>query len=88
MIYLDHTKTAPAVAIRVITPNDSVDLPQVAGLRCRGLYASDSGDVSLIDATGHTVTVPVLAGGTLALEVSRVRATGTTVTAGNLFALY
>lgn len=61
-----------------ITPSDSNTLPEVT----RALYVGAGGSVSLILASGATVTLSGVAGGTLLpLRTRQVRATGTTASA-------
>lgn len=58
-----------------IAPNDTEDLPELT----RALYVGSAGSVALILASGTTVTLAGIAGGTiLPLRVSRVLATATT----------
>jgi hypothetical protein len=44
------------------------------------------GNISVVDATGNTLTIAVVAGACLPIGVKRVRATGTTAT--GIIALY
>lgn len=78
--------TAPAKNIKVITPNDSTDLTDVT----KALYIGSAGAVAVIAADDTVaVTIPgVQAGSILPIRVKRVMATNTTVTAGNIIALY
>ena len=68
----------------VVTPSDSVDLPYIT----RGVYVGVTGDVSVVAAgNGATVVFAGVAAGTiLPIQVSRIRATGTTST--SIIALY
>lgn len=68
----------------VITPNDNTDLPYIT----RGVYVGVTGDVSVVAAgNGATVVFAGVAGGTiLPIQVTRIRATGTTST--SVVALY
>ena len=66
-----------------ITPHDSNSQP---GLPCRALFVGGAGALAVIDGSGAAVTLTgVVAGTVLPLEVSRVKATGTTAT--NIVAL-
>lgn len=71
-------KMAPQKRAVVVTPNDSTDLTYWAN----ALYIGTDGDVYL-DTTGGDTNVPFLglkSGTILPVEVTRVRATNTTVT--------
>jgi hypothetical protein len=82
--------TAQARLLVVVTPDDNNDLPNAD--RCRGLLVcGDGGNISLIMADAvDAVALPGIAGGgtEMALRVRRVRATGTSVAAGSLLAMY
>lgn len=70
----------------VVTPNDSTDLPRLPAL---ALYIGAAGNVKVITANNETITFNGLAAGSyLNVQVKRVFATDTTVTAGNVIALY
>jgi hypothetical protein len=73
--------TAPAGYGRAVTPSDSATIPTT-----RALYIGGSGSVVVDDIVG-TVTYTGLSAGTiLPIQVTRVRATGTTAT--SIVALY
>lgn len=69
-----------------VTPNDSADLP--GGVTTYGLYITAAGNVSVVMENGNTRTIPVTGFMYLHGAFKRVRATGTTVPAGNIFANY
>ena len=72
----------PAIAIKLVTRSDTVDLPDGA---CRALLVGTAGTATLIDADGNTsVNVP-LQPGFNPLSVTRVKTGGT---ADNIWALY
>tara|TARA_R110000787_G_scaffold99975_1_gene204778 strand:- start:186 stop:446 length:261 start_codon:yes stop_codon:yes gene_type:complete len=73
---LEREATAPASDAFAVTPSDSVDLAFIA----RSLFIGVAGTVSVITKEGTTVSFTLPAGFILPLEVSRVRATGTTAT--------
>jgi hypothetical protein len=67
----------PAEHAEAVTPSDSTDLLVVS----RGLYVGSGGNISVITASGATVTFVGVATGTLLpIRVSRVRSTSTTAT--------
>ncbi len=68
---------SPATHGFVVTPNDGIDLPEVT----RALYVGAAGAVALVLASGASVSLSGVHGGTvLPLRVARVLATGTTAT--------
>lgn len=68
---------SPATAAFAVTPNDTLDLPEVT----RAVYIGASGVLAVRMSSGETVTFPgVLGGSTLPLRIDRVLATGTTAT--------
>ena len=70
----------------VVTPSDSVDLP--AG-PCTAIRVLSAGNVNVDLAGGGTAVLTGLsAGQTVRVNATRIRSTSTTVTAGNVFALY
>ena len=67
----------PATHLFLITPSNTADLRYVT----RAIRAGGAGDLRVMTTGGEDVTIPsVLAGETIAAEVSRVYATGTTAT--------
>ena len=66
-----------------VAKNDDEDN---TGPACIGLYVQAAGDVACRFRYGETRVIPVAAGDTIAGEVTRVLATGTT-SAGKIFAL-
>lgn len=74
-----------------VTPSDSTDLQyQNANQPCRALIFTGAGNIAMIMAGGQTVTLTISANwfGVQYLRVRRILATGTTITAGNIFACY
>jgi hypothetical protein len=69
----------------VVTPSDSQ--PIFAFGYVRGLYAVSSGNIAAIGADGNAFTIAVPANFILPIAVTQVKASGTTVTGGNLFYL-
>lgn len=77
--FADHARglDAPADHAFAITPSDGTDLSEIT----RALYVGTGGDLSLITASGATVSLPnVQSGSVLPLRCRRVRATGTSAT--------
>lgn len=74
----------PATHAAVVVPADGADLTNVT----RALWFGVGGNVAVVTKGGEALTIPVLAGSRLDLQVTRVKATGTTVTAGNIIALW
>lgn len=70
----------PARYHAVITPSDTTDLPT----QPRAIVALVAGNIALQDEAGTSVTYPVNAGDRLDFAATRVLATGTSVTAGNI----
>lgn len=69
---------------QVIVPSDVDTFSQATAV-----YCGAAGNVSVVPAgSGPALTVAVLAGTMIPFRVSQVRATNTTVTAGNLIAVY
>lgn len=68
---------SPADNAVAVTPSDSTDLDNVS----RGIWVGGAGDISLITKGGTTLTfVGAVAGTTIPIRASRIRATGTTAT--------
>jgi hypothetical protein len=82
--YNDNT---PLNDLVTVVPNDGADLP---GGTCRALMFTSGGTVSVVMASGNTVSFAVAGAQTIIfyMRVVRVRATGTTVTAGGILAGY
>jgi hypothetical protein len=75
--------TDPADNAAAVTPNDGVDLTNIA----RALYIGTGGDVKITTAGGDTVTLNDVQGGSiLPIRTKRVFSTGTT--ASNMVAIY
>jgi hypothetical protein len=67
----------------VVVPSNTVDLPTVP----RALFFKAAGNVVLSGSDGVDITLAVTAGQRLDLRPTRIKATGTTVTATNIIAL-
>lgn len=73
--YKAESPDTPARRLEAITPHDVNELAYVT----RGLYVGTAGNVSVVDVTGNTVTIPnVPAGAILPICIKQVRLTGTT----------
>lgn len=78
---------SPINDIKVVTPNDSADLP---GGPARAMIFNAAGTIKFDTANGSTVTLTISSSwfGVTYIRVKRVYATGTTIAAGNIFACY
>lgn len=80
--------TLSARALRKVSDvgglSDTTDLPRKAV----GLMLEAAGSVTVDDVAGNTTTITLPAGAYLALQIRRVRATGTTVTASQVCLFY
>lgn len=90
--FLDEGYYTPINDMKAVTPSDTVDL-QLNGvtLPCRALYFNGTGNIVFDTAGGTTVTltIPATATGVVQyIRAKRIRATGTTIGAGNIFACY
>ena len=70
------------VAGEIVTPSDTINLPNGV----RGLWIGGSGNVSLVDMAGNSVTLNNVPVGELKFACRRVNATSTTAT--NIVALW
>jgi len=86
-IYVTSNDFSPIQSIKNVTPNDSADLPNGP---CRALLITGAGNLRITTAGGDTLTLPISANwfGVTYIRASRIWATGTTVTASNIFACY
>jgi hypothetical protein len=74
--------TSPPTAWVAVTPHNTNDLAQTS----RALLITSAGNVEVIDVAGNTSIIPVAAVPfILPGRFTRVKATGTTVAAGNIF---
>jgi hypothetical protein len=80
-VHTGAAATAPAGYGVAVTPSDSTVLPMT-----RALYVGTAGNVRVDDINDTVTYTNVQAGSILPVQVSRVRATGTT--ASNIVALY
>lgn len=68
----------------VVVPSDAADLAS----KPKAIHCKAAGNVAMVGADGVEVIFAFTAGQTLNLRPTRIKATGTTVTAGNVIALY
>ena len=74
---------SPAKQVFAPTLSDGVDDPNGV---CKAFYVSVAGNVVIRDAMGNpAVTLAVVAGSVVPIQVSRFQATGTTATVFQLF---
>ena len=75
--------TAPYNDAAAVTPSDSVDLDNVT----RGIYVGSQGNLTVVMAgSGNTITFALDKHDLLPIRVTRIKATGTTVS--NIVALW
>jgi hypothetical protein len=90
--FLDTTNDfSPINDIIAVTPSDSTDLQYAGQSRpCRALILTGAGNLKFDTANGTTVTLPISSAwfGVSYIRAKRIWSTGTTVTAGNIFACY
>lgn len=86
-LYTTSNDFSPIMSIKAVTPNDAADLPDGA---CRALLITGAGSLRITTAGGDTVTLPISANwfGVTYIRAARIHATGTTVSAANIFACY
>ena len=86
--YLDTTNDfTPINDIKVVNPSDSVDLPNGV---CRAMILNGTGTIRFSTAIGTIVTLTITANwfGVTYIRATRIYATGTTISAGSIFACY
>lgn len=77
----------PAAGAATVTLD--ADISTVNGSQVRGIYVGAAGNVAVRTSLGEEVTfVGLQAGSIIPVRVRRVLTSGTTVSAGNLLALY
>ena len=86
-IYTTSNDFSPIVAIKAVTPSDSVDLPDG---QTRAILITGAGNLKVTTANGDVVTLPISTNwfGVTYLRIARIWATGTTVSTSNIFACY
>lgn len=86
-LYVSTNDYSPIRAIRVVTPNDSADLPDGP---CRAMILNGTGNLVFDTLNGETVTLQISANwfGVTYIGAKRIRATGTTIPASSIFACY
>lgn len=86
--FLDTTNDyTPINDMQVVTPNDSVDLPKGP---CKALIFMGAGTVKLTTPAGTTITLTIGSTwfGIQYIRATRVWATGTSISVGNIIACY
>jgi hypothetical protein len=86
--FLDTTNDfTPINDLQVVVPNDSADLPN--GIS-RAVIFTGTGSIKITTSTGTVITLPISANwfGVTYLRIARIWATGTTISAGNIFVGY
>lgn len=81
----------PINDVLVVTPSDSTDLQfQGSPLPCRAMIFTAAGNITFDTGNGTTVTLAISSSwfGVQYIRAKRIRATGTTIAAGNIFACY
>ena len=83
----DKNDYTPLNDIAVVTPNDGTDLPKGT---CRAMIFTAAGNITFTTAAGNDVTIAISAAwfGVQYIRASRIKNTGTTISAGNIFACY
>jgi len=86
-IYTTTNDFSPIRAMKSVTPNDSTDLPDGP---CRAMIFNSTGNVVFDTLNGETITLAISANwfGVTYIGAKRIRATGTTLSAGTIFACY
>lgn len=86
-MYVTSNDFSPIMAIKNVTPSDAADLPDGP---CRALLITGAGNLRITTLNGEVVTLPISANwfGVTYIRARRIHATGTTVTAANIFACY
>ena len=86
--FLDTTNDlTPLNDLQVVTPNDSADLPNGP---CRALIFTGAGTIKFTTPAGTTITLTISSSwfGVTYIRATRIFATGTSITAGNIIAGY
>jgi len=86
--FLDTTNDlTPLNDLKVVVPSDAAALPNGP---CRALIFTGAGTITITTAAGTQVTINVSANwfGVTYIRASKVWATGTTISAGNILAGY
>ena len=83
----DKNDFTPLNDIQAVTPADGTDLPKGT---CRALIFTAAGNITFTTAAGNDVTIAISSAwfGVQYIRASRIKATGTTIPAGNIFACY
>lgn len=86
-LYVTSNDLSPIQSIKVVTPNDSADLPDGA---CRALILNAAGNIRILTLNDELVTLAISSAwfGVTYIRAKRVLATGTTIAAGSIFACY
>ncbi len=83
----DKNDYTPLNDIAPVTPDDNNDLPDGT---CRAMIFTAAGNITFVTAAGRTVTIVISSAwfGVQYIRAVRIKATGTTIPAGNIFACY
>ena len=86
-LYVTSNDLSPIQSMKVVTPNDSADLPDGP---CRALILNAAGNIKFDTLNGETVTLAVSSAwfGVTYIRAKRIYATGTTIPAASIFACY
>lgn len=74
-------RTQPATKIADIALSDTVNLTHP----CRSLYIKSDGNLVVVGHDDNAVTIPVVTGQVIPLEVKRINATSSTATAAAMW---
>jgi hypothetical protein len=86
-LYVTSNDLSPIQSIKVVTPNDSTDLPDGP---CRAMILNGAGNIRFDTLNGETVTLAISSAwfGVTYIRAKRIYASGTTIGAGSIFACY
>lgn len=86
-LYVTTNDFAPIVSIKPVTPSDAADL---ADGPCRAMILNGTGTLRFLTLNDEIVTLTISANwfGVTYIRAKRIYATGTTMTAGTIFACY
>lgn len=86
-LYVTSNDLSPIQSMKVVTPNDSVDLPDGP---CRALVLNAAGTIRFTTLNGEVVNLNITSAwfGITYLRAARIHATGTTIPSTSIFACY
>lgn len=86
-VYVTSNDLSPIQSMKVVTPNDSVDLPDGP---CRAMVLNATGTIRFTTLNDEIVNLTISASwfGVTYIRAKRIHATGTTVPAASIFACY